>query len=161
MDFLDRKSVKQSRDYIRITLEQYNSSVYSWAQKPSEYATWVSWGFGAHRLLNMMLSFPEAEMNRKDIAKAKMLFELAMQPIITDWHFQLDRHGSHSDEEDERAMEIVRRNIQGFIFGCESDEHIQLYGNFHKQYRQYLRILFKGDQHHYTEYEEHSDSYRR
>ena len=99
MDFLNRKSVNQSRDYIRITLEQYNSSIYSWAQKASEYATWVSWGFGADYLLGMKLPNSIDEMNPTNIKKTNILFELAIQPIVTNWYFHLGRRVSRSWEE--------------------------------------------------------------
>jgi len=148
MDFHNRKSVKQSEEYIRITLEQYNTSVYSWAQKASEFATWVSWGLGAHFILSVTLPNSTDERNPNNISEANLLFELAIQPIVTNWYFTSGRRVSHSWEENEAATEIVRRNIQGFIFGYESEESIQLYGNFHKQYHQSLQRVFNGDQDH-------------
>ncbi len=142
------KSEEQSRDYRRNSLERYNSSVYEWAQNASEYATWVSWGFGADYLLGVILPGSVDERNPNNISEAKLLFELAIQPIVTNWYFTQGRRVSRSWEENEAATEIVRRNIQGFIFGYESEESIQLYGNFHKQCHQSLQRLFNGDQDH-------------
>jgi len=147
------------KDYIGATLEQYNSSVYSWAQTANEYALWVSWGFGADFLLGVMLQTSMDENIPKDISEAHLVFELAMQPIVTNHYFVVDRHSNRSWEVNEAATEIVRRNIQGFIFGDESEERIRLYGNFHKQYHQSLQRAFSGDQDHmsllYCQFLEH------
>ena len=99
------------------------------------------------------------ERKPKNISEAHLLFELAIQPIVTNWYFTSGRRVSHSWEENEAATEIVRRNIQGFIFGDESEERIQLYGDFHKHYHQNLQRVFSGDQDHmsllYCQFLEH------
>ncbi len=151
--------MNNTKDYIRATLEQYNSSVYSWAQTASEYAVWVSWGFGTDYLLRVMLPNYIDERKPKNILEAHLLFELAIQPIVTNHYFTQGRRSNRSWEENEAATEIVRRNIQGFIFGDESEERIRLYGNFHKQYHQSLQRAFSGDQDHmsllYCQFLEH------
>ncbi len=148
MSTLGERILDNIKDYIRATLEQYNSSVYSWAQTASEYALWVSWGFSADFLLGVMLPNSVDENKPKNISEAHLLFELALQPIVTNHYFRLDRRSNRSWEVNEAATEIVRRNIQGFIFGDESEERIRLYGNFHKQYHQSLQRAFSGDQDH-------------
>ncbi len=138
--------MNNTEDYIKATFEQYNSSVYSWAQTASEYAKWVSWGFGADYLLGVVLPNSIDERKPKNISEAHLLFELAIQPIVTNHYFTTGRRFNRSWEENEAATEIVRRNIQGFIFDDESEERIQLYGDFHKQFHQSLQRLFSGDQ---------------
>ncbi|MDZ4230305.1 MAG: hypothetical protein U1B77_00630 [Dehalococcoidales bacterium] len=134
----------KSKQLIQHALRHYNNSVYAWAQSAGEYATWISWGQGAYFILNVKLNSAIDEMIPGGEKEANLLFELGMQPIVTDWFFQLDRHGNRSQEENEAATEIVRRNIQGFLFGYELEENINLYGCFHIQYSESLRHLFNG-----------------
>lgn len=138
----------KAQQHLKETLDNFNTSVFSWAQTPGDYAAWISWGFGANYLLNAALPVFSDELKPNNLLKTQLLFELALQPIIASHYFHSDPSQSDLWENLEPAFGTIQTNIQRFMFGTDNRESKPLHMNLLKQYLYCLQQNSEEDRYH-------------
>ncbi len=137
-----------TRQHLKEALDNFNASVFSWAQTPGDYSLWISWGFSANYLLNAALPAFSDELQPNNLLKTQLLFELALQPIISHHYYRLYPSLTDPVAELKSEYDAIQSNIHRFLFGTEYRERNRLHLNLLSQLFHSLRQPTEEDRFH-------------
>ncbi len=123
---------------LQDALGQYDQKISEAAENEYEYCCWNAWGFGAALLLSGLLRKPGFKTTLDSLNKAKLLLELAAQPMISMWHHNLEKQEPNSEQESYEAREGAFQNIQLFCSGMRSESRLKIAMGLDNELRLFL-----------------------
>ncbi|MFO8102362.1 MAG: hypothetical protein R6U37_09420 [Dehalococcoidia bacterium] len=128
---------KKPRDQIAHVVSVYETNVGLKIESPQERHKWQACGAGARKLIGD-LQWLEAFDVADTLNKARLCFELGLQPMLTVWQFE--RASEESEEEIRNDYLKAQELIDELRFTLSKDT-VDLYMNFHQELRGYLSSL--------------------
>jgi hypothetical protein len=112
--------------YLDETFNIYFRAVSKNAETKFESALWSAWGSAAYIINNGLSAMPGFDTIPDSLDKAKCLFNLCVQPMITFWFEGWERQEPHPSEEMLEAREVDFVNTQTFL-GIQSQDIVTVH----------------------------------
>ena len=125
---------KKPKDQIDSVVSVYDTNISLKLHNHEEIRKWQACGAGARKLL-ADLQWLEAFEVADTLNKARLCFELGLQPMLTVWQFE---RASDQSEEEIRNDYLKAQDLIDELHFTLSKDTVDLYMNFHRELRGYL-----------------------
>jgi len=128
---------KKATDYFEVAFHTFVNAANASAQSRFDHDLWNAWAKGAVEIRYGLKEIPVFNMTPDSLDKAKRLFELYLQPMISLWFHDWESKRRLPDEEKASVRKVAFNNVQAFL-GISSENAVKFYIGFDREFQSFM-----------------------